>query len=63
MKNLFFIFISIYISTTVFGQSKSDEKAREMAFYSATSKWFSAWKLVSKNIYQINKVRPLEFVF
>ena len=63
MKNLFFIFISIYISTTVFGQSKSDEKAREMAFYSATSKWFSAWKLVSKNIYQINKVHPVEFVF
>jgi len=63
MKLLLFIFISISIGASVSGQSKSDDKERDKAFYSATNKWFSAWKLVSKNIYKIHRVRPVDFVF
>ena len=62
MKNLFFLTF-IFISLNVTGQNSSDEQKRDIAFYNATSKWFSAWKLVSKDIYQVEKVRPVEFVF
>jgi hypothetical protein len=50
-------------SLTVCGQSNDNDKKRDLAFYNAISKWFSAWKLVSKDIYKIQKVRPVEFVF
>lgn len=63
MKNLFFILISIFIGTAVFSQTSIDEKGRDMAFYEATNKWFSAWKLVSEDLYHIHKVRPVEFIF
>lgn len=63
MKKLLHILILIGISLSVYGQSKTDEQKRDLAFYNATNKWFSAWKLVSKEFYKIEKVRPVEFVF
>jgi len=63
MKNLFFPITSILISLNVTGQNNADEQKRDIAFYKATTKWFSAWKLVSNDIYQVEKVRPVEFVF
>ena len=39
------------------------KRRRDRVFYSAAYKWFTAWKLVSKNICQIDKVRPVEFDF
>ena len=62
MKNLFFLITSIVICLNVTGQNNTEQK-RDIAFYNATSKWFSAWKLVSKDIYKVEKVRPVEFVF
>lgn len=51
------------ISLSVYGQHQSDNKERDFAFYQATNKWFAAWKLVNKDIYKIDTVRPVEFVF
>ena len=63
MKYSLFVFILFYITTTVIGQPKSNEIERDSAFYSATSKWFNAWKLVSKDMYQIHKMQPVDFIF
>jgi hypothetical protein len=63
MKILLLFITATFFSLTVIGQSKTDEQKREIAFYTATKKWFSAWKLVSKDIYHIDKVKPVEFVF
>ena len=63
MIKVFYILILISTSISVFGQNKTDEQKRDLAFYNATNKWFSAWKLVSKEFYKIEKVRPVEFVF
>ncbi|NOT93894.1 hypothetical protein [Ferruginibacter sp.] len=63
MIKIFYSLILFFISLSVCGQSKSDKQESYLAFYNATNKWFSAWKLVSKEIYKIKKVRPVEFVF
>ena len=63
MKYLFFIPILFFITSNIFGQSKTEEKDGDRAFYETTKTWFSAWKLVSKDIYEIDKVRPVDFVF
>ena len=63
MTKVFYIFICLITSLTIYGQSETDDQQRDLAFYNATNKWFLAWKLVSKDIYKINKVRPVEFVF
>ena len=63
MRNLFTLIIATFTSLIVVGQSKTDEQKRDVAFYTATNNWFSAWELVSKHIYHIDKVRPVEFVF
>ena len=63
MKKFIFILISIFIATTVLSQPNNDEKQHDLAFYSATNKWFSAWKLVYEDIYKIHALRPVEFVF
>lgn len=62
IKQIFIV--TLLISTSVvFGQSNKHDRERDLAFYNSTKKWFSAWKLVSKEIYKIDKVRPVEFVF
>jgi len=63
MKKVFYILSLIFISLSVPGQHKTDEKQRDLAFYNATNKWFSAWKLISRDIYKIDKVKPVDFVF
>jgi hypothetical protein len=63
MKIIFCLFTLIFTSSSVYGQDQADDKKRDDEFYQATSKWFAAWKLVSKDIYKIDKVRPVEFVF
>jgi hypothetical protein len=63
MKKTIYIFITLLFSLSVIGQIKTDEKKRELAFYNAINKWFSAWKLVNKDIYKIDKVKPVDFVF
>lgn len=63
MVKIYCIAILLFTSLSVCGQSETDDQKRDAAFYNATHKWFSAWKLVSKEIYTIKKVRPVEFVF
>jgi hypothetical protein len=63
MNKLFSAIILTVLYSTVSAQDKTDEQKRDRAFYAATQKWFTAWKLVSANIYQIDNVRPVEFVF
>jgi hypothetical protein len=63
MIKVFYILIFFTASLSIYGQSKPDETKRDSAFNNATNKWFSAWKLVSKDLYKIEKVRPVEFVF
>ena len=63
MSRVFYILTLFITSLSLYGQSKTDDLKRDLAFYNATNKWFSAWKLVSKDIYKIDKVRPVEFVF
>lgn len=46
-----------------FGQTKPDALQNDEAFRLATKKWFSAWELLSKEIYGIEKVKPVDFVF
>jgi len=60
---IIFSTLSIFFSLIVLGQPQTDEQKRDIAFYKATNKWFTAWKLVSKDIYQVDRVRPVEFVF
>jgi len=63
MTKPFCILITLIVSFTIYGQAKTGEKQRDSAFYNTTSKWFSAWKLVSKDIYKIDRIRPVELVF
>lgn len=60
----FFFVLTLFISSlAACGQSNNNDKKRDLAFYNTVCKWFSAWNLVSKDIYKIYKVRPVEFVF
>lgn len=63
MNKRLYILALFITSLPVYSQIKSDEQKSDMEFYNATHKWFSAWKLVSNDIYKIAKVRPVEFVF
>jgi hypothetical protein len=63
MRSIFLILTLFITSLTVCGQSNNNDKKRDTAFCNATLKWFSAWELVSTEIYKINKVKPVEFVF
>lgn len=62
MKLLACIFSLLY-SILLSPQPREDDQKRDRDFYSAASKWFAAWKLVSKDIYKIDQVKPVEFVF
>lgn len=63
MKKIFYVLALIFTGLPVFGQNKTDDKDRDLVFFNATHKWFSAWKLISKEMYKIDKVRPVDFVF
>lgn len=54
---------SLLYSVLLFAQTQEADQKCDQEFYSATSKWFAAWKLVSKDIYKIDQVKPVEFVF
>lgn len=38
-------------------------QANDSLFYRDVQKWFTAWELVSKNVYHVNKLEPVDFVF
>jgi len=63
MKKVLYILSLVITSFSVFGQNKTDDQNNDLAFYNIANKWFSAWKLVSKDIYEIDRVSPVEFIF
>ena len=60
---IFYILPLFMVGLTVYGQDKTDGYTRDLAFYNDTKKWFTAWKLVSKEIFKVDKVQPVDFVF
>ncbi|WP_282628094.1 hypothetical protein [Empedobacter sedimenti] len=63
MRKLLYNLTLFFFSISILGQDKIDDKLRDKEFYNATNNWFYAWKLVSKDIYKINNVRPVDFIF
>lgn len=63
MKKTLSISISLLFSLSSVGQIKNEEEQRDLTFNNSVNKWFTAWELVSKDIYKIDKVRPVDFVF
>jgi hypothetical protein len=63
MKIAEFILLISLTTLTLSAQTPTDTQQRDAAFYKAVSQWFSAWELVSKEIYKIDTVKPVEFVF
>lgn len=57
---MFLLCSNFVIAQTVEKQIKltADDK-----FTNEVGKWFSAWELISKDVYAINKIEPVEFVF
>jgi hypothetical protein len=58
-----FLLAFVSVSSAVLSQSKTDDKQRDISFYTDINKWFGAWSFVSKDIFGIDTVRPVEFVF
>ena len=63
MIKIVFVITSFIASVIGYGQNYPDAHQRDIVFYNSTTKWFAAWNLVSKDIYKLNKVKPVEFVF
>ena len=63
MIKAFLLSIFCFITLTIYGQNKTDDQLRDSAFYNDVNKWFSAWKLISKDIYKIKKTKSVAFVF
>lgn len=63
MRKTIIFFTILFNATAVFGQINPEEQKSGEEFYKATKKWFSAWELISKDIYHIRKASPVEFVF
>ncbi len=54
---LYFVILLLFNIFAVAQQTKTSSDLQ------AVRKWFSAWELVSKEIYNINTLQPVEFVF
>ncbi|MGU3373885.1 hypothetical protein [Chryseobacterium sp. M5A1_1a] len=58
MKKIFLFLFLIVFQLKAFGQQNEDRE-----FDNVISRWFSAWSLVYKDIYKIDTLQPVEFVF
>nr|WP_315029124.1 hypothetical protein [uncultured Chryseobacterium sp.] len=58
MKKIYFLIIFFIFQLRILGQQTAD-----LEFNQATNRWFSAWTLVYKDIYKIDTLQPVEFVF
>lgn len=59
-KLLYTIILCIATQHASFSQQKDPA---DTAFINAGNQWFNAWKLLSKEIFHVNKVQPVDFVF
>lgn len=58
MKNVLYLIMFLIFSIKTFGQQNEDSE-----FKRVLPQWFSAWSLVYTDIYKINEIQPVEFVF
>lgn len=58
MKGIYICLFFCIFQLKTFGQQAADTE-----FNHTIAQWFSAWTLVYKDIYKINKLQPVEFVF
>jgi len=63
MKKVISFFILLLFYPSVYGQIDNKEKNSYNLFLKATQKWFSAWELLSKEVYNIESIRPVELIF
>ena len=61
MKRAIYFFIFLLLVQTASAQN--EEAKRELAFLEGTKNWFTAWQLVSSEVFKINTVKPVQFVF
>lgn len=40
-----------------------DKTIDDPSFYNSVDRWFRAWELVSKDIYHLDSLKPVDFVF
>jgi hypothetical protein len=57
---LFVLGITLSGSYISFSQSPTNGDAQ---FYTGVKKWFTAWELVSRKIYRLEKTDPVDFIF
>lgn len=55
-----FLIACLFVSCVSADKAKPVDNA---AFFNGVSKWFSAWELVSKDIYHLDNLAPVEFIF
>ena len=58
MKRIVLFLLLFTISLKAFGQQNNNRE-----FNTAVNQWFSAWSLLYKDIYKIDKIHPVQFVF
>ncbi|SFN26449.1 hypothetical protein SAMN05421594_1925 [Chryseobacterium oleae] len=58
MKKIYFFLVLLIFQVKAFGQNSPNEE-----FQKTVTHWFSAWILVYQNIYKIDTITPVEFVF
>lgn len=57
---LFFLFLNIWIN---YSQPKVMENDSTIEFNTSVNNWFTAWELICRDVYKVNKVKEVEFVF
>jgi len=63
IRALYIILTLLITNHSLYGQNRVLQQEVDNEFYNATKKWFSAWELVSKETYHIEKVQPVDFIF
>lgn len=61
MKRAIYFFIFLLLVQTASAQN--EEAKRDLAFLKGTKDWFAAWQLISSEVFKINTVKPVQFVF
>lgn len=64
MKKTSILLIALFLNIPfIYPQTKTVEDDNNVTFYSTAKDWFSAWELISMDVYKMNKVKPVEFIF
>jgi hypothetical protein len=68
MNKVIFCFV-IFLSLSIYVFSQNSlavspaDFSHDAVFYNDVTKWFSAWRLVSRKVFKIKSLKPVEFVF